>query len=145
MAENKTKPTGASVARYLAAIADEARRADCKALVKLFEKATGEKAAMWGPGIVGFGAYHYKYASGREGDSCVVGLSSRKDGISLYLSSDFPERPPLLARLGKHKAAKACVTIKSLADVDAAVLEKLVRASSTATRKRHGTPAGEPA
>jgi len=138
MAQNKTKPTGASVASYLAAIADDARRRDCKSLVGLFEKVTGEKAAMWGPSIVGFGTYHYKYASGREGDSCVVGLSSRKDGISLYLSSEFPERDALLAKLGRHKAAKACVTIKSLEDVDAMVLEKLVMASTTATRERYG-------
>ena len=138
MAENKTKPTGASVASYLAAIADDSRRRDCKALVALFEKATGEKAAMWGPSIVGFGAYHYKYASGGEGNSCVVGLSSRKEGISLYLSSDFAERAPLLARLGKHKAAKACVTIKALDDVDTPVLEKLVKASAAATRERYG-------
>ena len=139
MAGTKTKPTGASVAEYLAAIDDEGRRADCKALVRLFEKATGEKAALWGPSIVGFGTYHYKYDSGREGDSCVVGLSSRKDGISLYLSSEFPERDALLGKLGKHKAAKACVTIKSLGDVDAKVLEKLVKASSTATRKRYAS------
>ena len=137
MAENKTKPTGASVAGYLAAIADEARRADCEALIELFSRATGEKAAMWGPGIVGFGTYHYKYPSGREGDSCVVGLSSRKDGISLYLASEFPQREALLAKLGKHKAAKACVTIKSVGDVDTAVLDKMVRASAAATRKRY--------
>ena len=89
MAENKTKPTEASVQSYLSAIEDETRRLDCQALAKLMTRATKEQPKMWGPSIVGFGTYHYKYESGREGDSCLAGFSSRKGDISLYLAGGF--------------------------------------------------------
>jgi hypothetical protein len=138
MAESKTKATDASVERYLGAIADEERRRDCQALVTLMTRATGAPPAMWGPSIVGFGSYHYRYESGREGDSCLVGFSSRKPEISLYLAGDFPRRAALLARLGKHKAAKACLYVRRLSDVDAGVLEQLVAAAVAARKERHG-------
>jgi hypothetical protein len=135
MAANKTKATGASVDGYLAGIADEGRRKDCRDLARLMAKATREKPAMWGPSIVGFGSYHYKYDSGREGDSCLTGFSSRKSDISVYLTGSFPGREELLSKLGKHKMAKACLSIRRLADVDLDVLEQLV-VRSVAERKR---------
>jgi hypothetical protein len=135
MAENKTKATRASVDGYLAGIADEARRKDCQALARLMAKATREKPTLWGSSIVGFGSYHYKYDSGREGDSCLTGFSSRKSDISVYLTGSFPGREELLAKLGKHKMAKACLSIRKLSDVDLDVLEQLV-VRSFAERKR---------
>ena len=138
MAENKTKPTDAPVEAYLAAIADDARRADCRALATLMARVTGHPATMWGTGIVGFGSYHYRYDSGREGDSCLTGFASRKGDISVYLSAHAEGRDALLARLGRHKAAKACLYIRRLADIDTAVLAELVRASVAEVRRRHG-------
>ena len=137
MAENKTKATQASVEDYLAAIEDDARRKDCMALSWLMSKASGEKPAMWGPGIVGFGSYHYRYDSGREGDSCLVGFSSRKGDISVYLA-EFPERAALLAKLGRHKMAKACLYIRKLDDIDQKILAQLVTASVAATKLKYG-------
>lgn len=138
MAENKTKATEASVAEHLAAIADESRRRDCEALVQLMGRATKEPPKMWGPSIVGFGSYHYKYESGREGDSCLVGFASRKGDISVYLSGSFPEREALLAKLGRHKMAKACLYIRRLDDVDLQVLEQLVARSAASVKDRCG-------
>ena len=138
MAANKTKPTEASVAGYLAAIEDAGRRSDCEALANLMAKATKQPPKMWGTSIVGFGSYHYRYESGREGDSCLVGFSSRKTEISVYLVGSFPEREELLARLGKHKMAKACLSLRKLSDVDISVLERLVIASVAARRQHHG-------
>jgi Domain of unknown function (DU1801) len=137
VAGNKTKATDSSVEAYFAAIGDEGRRADCEALSTLMAKATKEKATMWGPSIVGFGSYHYKYESGREGDACLVGFSSRKGDISIYLSGNFPGRDDLLGKLGKHKTAKACLYIRKMSDVDAKVLEKMVVASYTERKKNH--------
>jgi hypothetical protein len=138
MAENKTKPTQASVDGYIAAIDDESRRKDCTALTKLMTKATKQKPKMWGTSIVGFGSYHYKYESGREGDSCLTGFSSRKGDISIYLTASFPGHDELLARLGKHKMAKACLYIRKLSDVDSKVLEQLVAGSVAEVKRRYG-------
>ena len=135
MAENKTKATDASVESYLAAIEDDARRKDCQALAKLMAKATKQPPTMWGTSIVGFGSYHYKYESGREGDSCLVGFSSRKGDISLYLVASFPGREELMSKLGRHKMAKGCLYLRTLGDVDLKVLERLV-AGAAAERKR---------
>ncbi len=135
MAENKTKPTDLSVEAYLSAIDDPARRDDCRAIAALMEKVTGEAPQMWGASIVGFDSYHYKYASGREGDACATGFSSRKGDISVYLSAGGAEQEALLALLGRHKMGKACLYIRSLADVDLAILERLV-AGSVAEIKR---------
>ena len=126
MAENKTLATKASVGAFVDKIADPAKRADANALVKLMQKATGEKPAMWGPSIVGFGSYHYVYESGREGDMPLVGFSPRKAATVLYVRAGTPGTEALLAKLGKHTAGKGCVYVKKLADVDEAVLEKLV-------------------
>ena len=135
MADNKTKTTKVSVAAYIDAITDEARRADAKALVKLMQSATGEKPKMWGPSIVGFGSYHYKYESGREGDMPVVGFSPRKPATVLYGLRGSRDAEALLAKLGKHTTGKGCVYIKKLADVDQKALSTLV-AKSVATRAR---------
>jgi hypothetical protein len=137
VAGSKTKPTEVSVQGYIAAIDDRARRQDCETLAKLMSKATKEPAKMWGSSIVGFGTYHYKYESGRQGDSCLVGFSSRKDDISVYGLHTAVEAGQLLARLGKHRAGKGCVYIKSLADVDVKVLETLVASAAAETRRQH--------
>lgn len=122
MAENKTKPTRLSVSTFIDAITDPSRRADAKALVKLMQKAAGEKPKMWGPSIIGFGSYHYTYDSGREGDMPVVAFSPRKAATVLYGLSDAEA---LLPKLGKHTRGKGCLYIKKLADVDQKVLETM--------------------
>ena len=138
MAENKTRATDASVKGYLSAIEDEGRRRDCEELARLMTRVTKQQPRMWGKSIVGFGSYHNKYESGREGDSCVTGFSSRKGDITLYLVASVLERKDLLAKLGKHKTAKACLYLRRLGDVDLEVLERLI-ADSVAERKRnHG-------
>ncbi|MGJ9417116.1 DUF1801 domain-containing protein [Massilia sp. CMS3.1] len=137
MAANKTQPTPADAQAYLGAIEDPVRRADCLALAGLMERVTGQPPVMWGAAIVGFGSYHYRYASGREGDAPLVGFSSRKGDISIYLSG-FEEREALLAKLGRHKIGKACLYVRTLAEVDLAVLEQLVRESIATTAALYG-------
>jgi hypothetical protein len=129
MAKNKTTETKNSVAEYLNAIADEKRRKDCSAIVELFKKQTALEPKMWGAGIVGFGSYHYKYDSGREGDAPIVAFSSRANAISLYLSANFEDREELLKKFGKHKTGKGCVYIQKLEDVDTTILSKMVKNS----------------
>ena len=136
MAENKTKPTKVSVASYIAALPGESKRADAKALVKLMQAATGEKPAMWGPSIIGFGSVHYVYESGREGDMPLLGFSPRKPALVLYGVARSAQS--LLPRLGKHTTGKGCLYIKKLADVDLKVLEKMI---SIAVAKKSKTPA----
>jgi hypothetical protein len=138
MADNRTKVSEASVAKHIASIENEALRGDCAALVKLMSKWTGEKPRMWGPSIVGFGSYHYKYESGREGDSCATGFAARKNEIAVYLVAEGSGQDDLLARLGKHKMGKACLYIRRLAGIDLAVLEKVVKGSLAEVRRRYG-------
>jgi hypothetical protein len=137
MAETKTKPTGASVKAYLDAIEDESRRKDCRVLAALMRRVTGCAPKMWGPSIVGFGSYHYEYASGHSGDSCLVGFSSRKGDISVYLMAGFEGADELFAALGKHSRGKACLYIKRLVDVQLPLLEQLVARSFAETRRRY--------
>lgn len=137
MAVNKTLPTPADAQAYLSAIEDPVRRADCLALAALMEKVTGEAPVMWGAAIVGFGSYHYRYASGREGDAPLAGFASRKGDISIYLSCDTEARAALLAKLGRHKMGKGCLYVRRLADVDLAVLEELVRDSIATIHSRN--------
>ena len=137
MAENKTKATDVSVESYLSAIEDDSRRTDCETLARLMTKATNEQPKMWGTSIVGFGSYHYKYESGREGDSPLIGFSSRKGDITLYLESNFPRHEELLARLGKHKTGKGCLYIRRLSDVDLNVLEQLITDSLVERQDHH--------
>jgi hypothetical protein len=134
MAENKTKPTKVSVAAFIDALPDSAKRADAKALVKLMQGATGEKPKMWGPSIIGFGSYHYTYESGREGDMPLVGFSPRKPATVLYGTTGFSESASLLAKFGTHTTGKGCLYIKKLVDVDQKVLEELVVKSVAAKR-----------
>ncbi|MFC4653773.1 DUF1801 domain-containing protein [Rheinheimera marina] len=137
MADNKTQPTGVAVTDYLAAIEKPARRADCERLVQLMQGVVGEGPVMWGPSIVGFGSYHYKYASGREGDMCLIGFANRKAEISLYVLSCGEidqQQELLLSQLGKFRKTVACIYIKKLADIDLAVLEQLIRYSMQQTR-----------
>jgi hypothetical protein len=109
MAENKTKATVLSVNDFLVKATDDSTHRDCETLISLMEKVTGEPAVMWGTAIIGFGNYHYKYESGREGDICLVGFSPRKANLSLYIKLGLPGQDVLLAKLGKHKAAKGCL------------------------------------
>ena len=137
MADNKTKPTKSSVAAFIDAITDPTRRTDAKALVKLMQSAAGEKPKMWGPSIIGFGSYHYRYDSGREGDMPLISFSPRKAETVLYGMTGFSDSEALLAKLGKHTTGKGCLYIKKLADVDQQVLEALVVKSVAAMRARH--------
>ena len=137
MAENKTKPTKLSATAFIDAVTDPIRRADAKTLVKLMRGATGEPAKMWGPSIVGFGSYHYKYDSGREGDMPLIGFSPRKAATVLYNLTGFAGAEAMKAKLGKHSTGKGCLYIKKLADVDQKVLEDLVVKSVAAMRARN--------
>jgi hypothetical protein len=130
MAKNKTTETDASVDDYIAAIADDGRREDCRTLVRVMSKLTKRKPKMWGPSIVGFGRYHYKYDSGHEGDMCLIGFSSRAAAISIYLSCGAGKQfAGVLAKLGKHKMGKGCLSVKRLADVDQKALVELIEMS----------------
>jgi hypothetical protein len=136
MADNKTKPTKLSVATFIDAITDSARRADAKALVKMMQRASGEKAQMWGPSIIGFGSCHYKYESGREGDMPLIGFSPRKAASVLYSLIASDDCKALLPKLGKHTTGKGCLYIKKLVDVDQQVLNAMLVKSLAATRAR---------
>ena len=129
MAETKTKPTSESVEGFLNKISDEERRADCFQVAQIMEELTGERPKMWGPSIVGFGSYHYKYASGREGDWPITGFSPRKKDLTLYLMMGFEKRGELMEKLGKHSHAKSCLYIKRLSDIHIPTLKKLIKAS----------------
>ena len=142
--EAKTKATKLSVASYLDAIKDPARRKDCKTLATLMTRVTGCKPVLWGASIVGFDQYHYKYASGHEGDSCVVGFSNRKGDISVYLLGGYESATAqrLLKRLGKHKTGKACLYLPGLAGVDLAAQDDLSSRSVANTGKRYAPAKG---
>jgi len=129
MSENKTRPTDQSVIDFLNSVEHNTRRQDAFALLKLMEETTGEDAVMWGSSIVGFGSYHYKYNSGREGDMPLVGFSPRKQSMTIYIMSGFDEVQELLASLGKHKLGKGCLYFNKLLDVDEDILRMLVRRS----------------
>ncbi|MEO6395700.1 MAG: DUF1801 domain-containing protein [Devosia sp.] len=138
MAETKTKPTSVAVHEYIAQIEDAQQRADSAVLLEMMRKITGEEPRMWGPSIVGFGTYHYKYASGHEGDSCIAGFSPRKAEFSIYLWPEAqPWREELLAKLGKHRMGKGCLYVKRLENIDMEVLEQLVRRSVKVTHDRY--------
>jgi len=132
MAEIKTRPTEMSVDDFIAAVEKPVRRADAGIVRDMMERVTGEPATMWGPTIIGFGTYHYRYASGHEGDMCRVGFAPRSANLVLYVGG-FPEFEDLLGALGKHKRSKACLYINKLADVDLNVLEEIVRRTFEAT------------
>ena len=137
MAKMKTTPTRASVDAYIDAVADAQKRADCRAVAAMMAEVTGAPARMWGPSIVGFGSYHYRYASGREGDFMETGFAARKRAITLYIMAGFSEYGDLLAKLGKHDTGKSCLYVKRLADVDQAVLREMVERSVAWIRARY--------
>ena len=137
MAENKTRPTNASVVDYLAARGSEQQRADCRELMTLLERATRQPPRMWGPSIVGFGSYRYTYESGRTGEAPLAGFAIRGRELVIYLAEQ-DDRKALLSRLGPHKMGKSCLYFKRLADLDRSVLEKLVAGSVAEMRRRYG-------
>mgnify|MGYP001043423092 CR=1 FL=1 len=129
MAENKTRPTEASVEEFLNNVPNERRRRDSFQVLEMMREVSGEEPRMWGDSIVGFGQYHYKYASGREGDAPRIGFSPRKQNLTLYLNFDYDGFDALMARLGKAKTSVACLYINKLEDVDLTVLREMVRRS----------------
>ena len=126
MAELKTKPTDQSVDDFLQTVPDERKRLDSYTILEMMKRATGEQPRMWGSSIVGFGARHYKYESGREGDWFVTGFSPRKQNLTLYLTYALDRYEALLKKLGKHKIGKGCLYVNKLDDVDMSVLEELI-------------------
>ena len=136
MAENKTRPTKVSPAAFIATVDGDQRRKDCRELVTLMRDITGQPPRMWGPSIVGFDRYHYRYASGRDGESLLTGFSPRKQDLVLYLGPGLDNKK-LLAKLGKHKVGKGCLYVKTLDDIDRTVLRALVAESVAAMRHRY--------
>jgi hypothetical protein len=142
MAENKTKPTDASVEDYIAARGSEQQRADCRELIALLTKATQQPPRMWGPSIVGFGSYRYTYESGHTGEAPVAGFAIRGRELVIYLVPEQEEQKSLLSKLGPHRTGKSCLYFKRLADLDRSVLEKLVAGSVAEGRRRYGQRGG---
>lgn len=138
MAENKTKPTDASVEDYIAARASEPQRLDCEELMALFGKLTRQPPRMWGPSIVGHGSYRYAYDSGRTGEAPLAGFAIRGRELVVYLACEGEAQRLLLGQLGKHRASKACLYFKRLADLDKSVLERLVVGSISDVKQRYG-------
>jgi Domain of unknown function (DU1801) len=136
MAELKTKPTKAGVDAFVSKITDPQRRADCAQLTGIVGKAAKAEPVMWGKSIIGFGRYHYKYASGREGDWPIIGLSPRKQNLTLYIMPGFEEFGDLLAKLGPHTTGKSCLYINRLSDIDMKVLTKIVTKSISKMKKK---------
>lgn len=140
MTQNKTKPTQQEISEFINGIEDERKRADCRELLSMMHAVTGEPPTMWGPSMVGFGSYHYRYASGHEGDFLLAGFSPRKQALTVYVVSGFEKHPDLMARLGKFKTGKSCLYIKNLDAIDRSVLTQLVTRSVALMRKKY--PAG---
>lgn len=138
MAELKTRPTGASVQEYIDSRASPEQRADCRKLMALLRKVTGKPPKMWGPSIVGYGLYRYTYDSGRTGEICQTGFAIRGREIVIYLTADDPEQKELLGRVGRYRMGKSCFYFKRLADLDLAVLERLIAGSLAGLERRYG-------
>lgn len=139
MAENKTKPTKKSVTAFMKDIQDEQMRRDARKVAAMMREATGARAKMWGASIVGFGEYHYKYDSGREGDFMITGFSPRKQALTLYVIPGFRHFEALMGKLGKYKTGKSCLYIRRLSDVDEQVLKRLITASVKYMREHYET------
>lgn len=137
MAETKTKPTGVSVDEYLASRASPEQLADCKAIMAICERVTAQPPKMWGPSIVGYGSYTYRYASGHSGTTCLTGFAVRGRELVVYLLAESPEQVALRARLGKHEMGKSCLYLRRLADLDVEVLEALIAGSVADVKRRH--------
>ncbi len=138
MAENKTKPTDASVEDYIAARANAQQRTDCRELMALFKKITRHSPRMWGPSIVGYGSYRYTYESGRTGEAPLAGFAIRGRELVVYLMGEGEKQRALPSKLGKHRMTKSCLYFKQLADLDRSVLEKVVVGSIAEVRRRYG-------
>ena len=138
MSDLKTKPNDASVDAYLDSVENPGRREDARRVLALMREITGEPPKMWGSSIVGFGSYHYTYASGREGDWPIVGFAPRKRNLVLYIMPGFARYDALLAALGKHRTGRSCLYVNKLADIDPAVLEELIRESVADMKRRYG-------
>lgn len=137
MAEPKTRPTPVNPADFIAAVEPAARRADAEALDALFRRVTGWHPVMWGPSIIGYGSYHYRYESGREADWPATGFSPRRAEHSIYIMPGYQDHSAILARLGKHRFGKSCLYVRKLDDIDLAVLEDLVRAGLADLARGH--------
>lgn len=135
--ENKTRPSGEAVETFIAAVEHPTRRADAERLDEIFREVTGWAPQMWGPSIIGYGAYHYKYDSGREGDAIATGFSPRKANIVVYIMPGYADFEDELGRLGKHKLGKSCLYINKLADIDEDVLKEIIRAGLDDLATRH--------
>ncbi|MBR9826398.1 MAG: DUF1801 domain-containing protein [Alphaproteobacteria bacterium] len=137
MAETKTRPTTVSPEDFIATVEHKTRRADAETLLEMMKRITGWEAQMWGPSMIGFGSYHYKYESGHEGDFMRTGFSPRKANLVVYIMPGYTDYGEILSRLGKHKMGKSCLYINKLADVDLAVLEELIRAGLADMKKKY--------
>ncbi len=142
MADNKTKPTDASVEDYIASRANAQQRTDCRELMDLFKKVTRQSPRMWGPSIVGYGSYRYTYESGRTGEAPLAAFAIRGRELVVYVVAEGEEQRSLLSRLGKHRMGKVCLYFKRLADLDRSALEKLIVGSIALVRRRYGSDAG---
>jgi hypothetical protein len=129
MSQNKTRPNTTSATSFLDSVEDEIQRRDSHTLISIMKGITGEEPVMWGPSIIGFGSYHYKYDSGREGDMMLTGFSPRKQSLSLYIMAGFTKYEALMQKLGKHKTGKSCLYIKRLSEINTDVLMELIKAS----------------
>ena len=136
-AKNKTTATTSSVTAFIKAIKDEQKRKDFAALIELVTKHTKLEPIMWGTAIVGFGTYHYKYDSGREGDAPLFGMAARASSITLYIGSEFEKKEELVAKLGKHKISGGCFHIQKLQDIDTSILMKIIKNSISHRKKTH--------
>jgi hypothetical protein len=139
MAKNKTTQTSASVEDFVSKVKNETRRSDSVKLIKIFKSITGFEPKMWGPTIIGFGTFHYKYASGHEGDAPLAAFSPRKDSLVLYFDPEFEGRENLLSKLGKHKSSKSCVYAKKLDDLDIVVLKQMTKNSIAHAKSLYST------
>lgn len=137
MAENKTRPTGADVVNFLNAVENEQRRSDSFEVLEIMKELTGYEPEMWGPSIVGFGSYHYKYETGREGDMLITGFSPRKQALTLYIMGGFGRYDDLMQQLGKYKTGKSCLYVKKLSDVDRSVLKDLITESVSHVQQKY--------
>jgi hypothetical protein len=139
MAENKTRPTRASVTVFMSTIEDPGMRADAKKVAAMMRRATGKRATMWGSSIVGYGSYHYRYDSGREGDFLITGFSPRKQALTIYIMPGFSHFEELMSKLGKYRTGKSCLYIRQLADIDEVVLDRLIQESVRYMRAHYET------
>ena len=144
MAETKTKPTGASVGAYLASRASAEQLTDCKAIMAMCKRVTKQQPEMWGPSIVGYGSYTYRYESGHSGEAFLAGFAVRGKELVVYLVADTPGQVELLAKLGRHKIGKSCLYFKRLADVDVKVLEALIAGSVAGVKRRYPNTGATP-